>query len=82
VDIQEIELASPTDDDQLLALNDALDKLAGQHKTEAELVKLRYFVGMTIDEAAEVLGISVRTAKYHWTHARAWLYREIQAAAN
>src|SRR5207253_1627116 len=69
VDIQEIELASSTDDDQLLALNDALDKLAGQHKTEAELVKLRYFVGMTIDEAAEVLGISPRTAKYYWTHA-------------
>ena len=82
VDIQEADLASPSDDDQLLAVNDALDKLAQEHKVEAELVKLRYFVGMTNEEAAEVLGISVRTAKYYWTHARAWLYREIQAAGS
>jgi RNA polymerase sigma factor (TIGR02999 family) len=81
VDLQETDLASPSDDDQLLAVNDALDKLAAQHKTEAELVKLRYFVGMTNEEAAEVLGISVRTAKYYWTHARAWLYREIRPSA-
>lgn len=78
VDIQEVDLASPTDDDQLLAINEALDKLAVEHKDEAELVKLRYFVGMTNDEAAEVLGISPRTAKHYWTHARAWLYREIR----
>ena len=81
VDLQEVDLASPTDDDQLLAVNEALDKLAVRHKVQAELVKLRYFVGMTNEEAAEVLGISVRTAKYYWTHARAWLYREIQSAA-
>lgn len=79
VDIQEVDLASPTGDNQLLAVNDALDKLAAQHKVEAELVKLRYFVGMTNDEAAEVLGISPRTAKYYRTHARAWLYREIES---
>lgn len=77
VDVQEIELASPDEDDQLLAMNEALDKLSIEHKAEAELVKLRYFVGMTIEEAAEALGISPRTAKYYWTHARAWLYREI-----
>src|SRR6266446_1069899 len=77
VDIQEMDLASPTDNDQLLAVNDALDKLAIEHKVEAELVKLRYFVGMTNEEAADVLGISLRTAKYYWTHARAWLYREM-----
>jgi RNA polymerase sigma factor (TIGR02999 family) len=81
VDLQEADLATPSDDDQLLAVNDALDKLAAQHKEEAELVKLRYFVGMTNEEAAEVLGVSVRTAKYYWTHARAWLYREIHAAS-
>ena len=80
VDIGEVNVASPTEDDQLLAVNDALDKLAVEHKVEAELVKLRYFVGMTNDEAAEVLGISPRTAKYYWTHARAWLYREIESA--
>jgi RNA polymerase sigma factor (TIGR02999 family) len=79
VDIQEMDLASPSTDDQLLAVSDALDKLAAQHKVEAELVKLRYFVGLTNDEAAEVLGISPRTAKYYWTHARAWLFREIRA---
>src|SRR5262245_24528274 len=77
VDIQEAELTAPADDDQLLALSEALDKLAVQHKPEAELVKLRYFVGLTNEEAAEVLGISPRTAKYYWTHARAWLFREI-----
>jgi RNA polymerase sigma factor (sigma-70 family) len=79
VDLQEVDVAAPSDDDQLLAVNDALDKLAAQHKEEAELVKLRYFVGMTNEEAAEVLGISARTAKYYWTHARAWLFRELGA---
>jgi len=78
VEIHELDLVSTADDDQLLALNEALDKLAVEHKTEAELVKLRYFVGMTNDEAAEALGISLRTAKYYWTHARAWLFREIE----
>ena len=79
VGIEDVDPASPADDDQLLAVSDALDKLAIQHKAEAELVKLRYFVGMTNDEAAEALGISPRTAKYYWTHARAWLFRELQA---
>ena len=79
VEIQEEDLASATDDDQLLAVSEALDKLAAEHKAEAELVKLRYFVGLTNDEAAEALGIAPRTAKYYWTHARAWLFRELQA---
>jgi RNA polymerase sigma factor (TIGR02999 family) len=78
VDLQEVDLASPAEEDQLLAVNEALDKLAVQHKVEAELVKLRYFVGLTNEEAADVLGISPRTAKYYWTHARAWLFREIR----
>jgi RNA polymerase sigma factor (TIGR02999 family) len=80
VDLQEVDLASPADDDQLVAVSEALDKLAVQHKAEAELVKLRYFIGLTNDEAAEALGIATRTAKYYWTHARAWLYREIGRA--
>jgi RNA polymerase sigma factor (TIGR02999 family) len=79
VDIHETDIASSTNDDQLLAINEALDKLAVEHKTEAELVKLRYFVGLTNDEAAEALNISPRTAKYYWTHARAWLFREINS---
>jgi RNA polymerase sigma factor (TIGR02999 family) len=82
VDVLEMDLASPDNDDQLLAVSEALDKLAAEHKVEAELVKLRYFVGMTNDEAAEVLGIAPRTAKYYWTHARAWLYREIGGDRN
>jgi|SRR5688572_2351329 len=80
IPIEDVELATPANDDQLIAVSEALDKLGVQHKAEAELVKLRYFVGMTNEEAAEVLGISPRTAKYYWTHARAWLYREIRAA--
>ncbi|HXJ56052.1 MAG TPA: ECF-type sigma factor [Candidatus Dormibacteraeota bacterium] len=77
VDIQQIELASPDSDDQLLAVNEALDKLAAQDPIEAELVKLRYFAGLTVDEAAELLDISPRTARNYWAHARTWLYHEI-----
>jgi len=72
------ELAPANDDDQLLAVNEALDKLTVQNKREAELVKLRYFVGMTLGEAAEVLGISARTADNYWAHARAWLFSELK----
>jgi RNA polymerase sigma factor (TIGR02999 family) len=78
VDIEDVDLNSPVASDQLLAINDALDALALENKAEAELVKLRYFVGMTNEEAAEVLGITARSAKYYWTHARAWLFREIK----
>ena len=56
---------------------EALEKFAALDKQKAELVKLRYFVGMTIEEAAEVLGISAATAKRYWAYARAWLFREI-----
>ena len=79
VDVEGVELAAPDEEDQLLAVNDALEKLMQQDKLEGELVKLRYFVGLTNDEAAEVLGISPRTAKHYWTHARAWLFREIKS---
>ena len=75
--MDQIDLPFVADDDQLLAVNEALDKLATVQPLEAELVKLRYFVGLTHDETAEALGISVRTAKYYWAHARAWLFREI-----
>jgi len=82
VDLPELELVSPAEDDQLLAINEALDKLAVEHPEEAKLVKLRYFVGLTIEEAAEALDIAPRTAKYYWTHARAWLFREIELKKN
>ncbi len=77
VDIEQIDLASPAADDQLLAVNEALNKLAAQDPIEAELVKMRYFVGLTVEEAAELLNISPRTARNYWAHARTWLYHEI-----
>jgi RNA polymerase sigma factor (TIGR02999 family) len=83
VEIEEADLAIPDQDtDQLLAVNEALDKLASTDRVEAELVKLRYFVGLTLDEAATILGISPRTAKNYWTHARAWLSRQIKSGRN
>jgi RNA polymerase sigma factor (TIGR02999 family) len=82
LDVDDLEIASPAPDDQLLALNDALDRFAALEPQQAELVKLRYFVGLKIDEAAEVLGISKATAKRWWAYARAWLFNEIQAASD
>src|SRR5262249_39311384 len=79
VDIGSIEIATAVKEDDLLAVNDALEKLALRDPQKAQLVKLRYFVGLTIEEASEIMDISRATAKRHWTYARAWLYREIQA---
>ena len=79
VDIEVIDIAGPGNDDELLAVNEALDKLAAIHAAQAEVVKLRCFVGMTNAEAAQALGLTERTAKYYWAHARAWLIREISA---
>ncbi len=78
VELDDIKLAVENDD-VLLAVNDALEKLAVSDKQKAELVKLRYFVGMTIEEAAQVLGISAPMAKRHWAYARAWLSEEIRS---
>ncbi len=78
VDLEGLDVAAPDDDDQLLAVNEALDKLTDQNEVEAEVVKLRYFVGMTNVEAAQALGLSERTVRNYWTHARAWLYRAIK----
>jgi RNA polymerase sigma factor (TIGR02999 family) len=80
VDLEGLELVAPCDDDELLAMNEALDKLCAIHAVQAEVVKLRYFVGMTNVEAAQALGLSERTVKNYWAHARAWLFREISAA--
>lgn len=82
VNLDDVDLASAPEDDQLLAVHEALDKLEAEDKVKAELVKLRYFVGMTIEEAAGVLGISEPTAKRYWRFARAWLYREIEQSEN
>jgi RNA polymerase sigma factor (sigma-70 family) len=61
-------------------MNDALDKLAALDSQKAQLVKLRFFVGLTLAEAAQILGFSEPTAKRYWAFARAWLYQEIEAA--
>ena len=79
VDLDEIEIPSPlADDDQLLAVNEALEKFAALDPRKAELVKLRYFVGMSFDEAATALGIAVPTAKQWWAYARSWLTVELR----
>ncbi len=76
IDVQEMEIAAPQPDDEMLAVNDALEKFAREEPLKAELVKLRYFAGLTIEETAQVLGLSPATAKRHWVFARAWLYAE------
>jgi len=82
LDADELDIPAPAPDDQLLAVNDALEKFAKVDSRKAELVKLRYFVGMTFDEAAEALGIAVPTAKEWWAYARAWLRVEIGATGS
>jgi RNA polymerase sigma factor (TIGR02999 family) len=79
VELDELDLAAPSADDQLLAVHEALDKLALEYPQQAEVVKLRYFAGMTNEEAAQVLGISVSTAKNYWVFSRAWLFQEIES---
>lgn len=79
VDIQDVEIACLASDDEVLEVHEWLERLAEHAPQKAELLKLRYFVGMSFEEAAEVLGISVATAKRHWAYARAWLYEEIHA---
>ena len=78
LDINQIEIATTAPDDELLAVSDALEKFALYNSQMAELVKLRYFVGLTAEDAAEVLGISVRTAERWWSYSRAWLYQEFE----
>jgi len=78
VDLDRFDPATPGADDHLLALNEALNKLALEHPVQAELVKLRYFAGMTNEQAADVMGISVSTVKNYWAFSRAWLLNEIE----
>ena len=72
------DMAAPHDDEELLALDEALQKLAKQDPLKAKLVELRYFAGLTGDQAAEVLDISSATADRHWAYARAWLQAEVR----
>lgn len=78
LDIQELELCAPAPDDQLLAIDEALGRFAALDPKKAELVKLRYFIGLTIEEAARALGVSEATAKRWWEYARAWLFADMR----
>src|SRR5262249_13950761 len=80
VPLDQIEIALPTPDDDLLALDEALTRLAAERPAVAELVKLRFFAGQTMDEAAQMLGISPATAYRQWSYAGAGLFRPVSEA--
>ena len=80
VDIDAVEIAAPVgNEEEVLAVHEALEQLAALHPQKAELVKLRYFVGLTFEEVAGLLGISPTAAKREWEYARGWLHRKITA---
>jgi RNA polymerase sigma factor (TIGR02999 family) len=79
-ELNESQIAAPLPSEQLLMLDEALETLAKDNPVKAELVKLRFFAGLSIDEAAKILDISRATAKRHWVYARAWLYGQISPA--
>jgi RNA polymerase sigma factor (TIGR02999 family) len=74
MDLEHVAVADKASDEQLLAIDDALETLARKNKPCAELVQLRFFTGMTLDEAAQAMGIARRTANRYWAFARAWLF--------
>jgi RNA polymerase sigma factor (TIGR02999 family) len=78
VELDTLDVAITSDEDHLLAVDEALDKLAAQDAPAAELIKLRFFAGLPNSEAAQLLGLPERTAKRTWAYARAWLYAELK----
>jgi RNA polymerase sigma factor (TIGR02999 family) len=82
VNVENVDLVAPLPDDELLALDEALTRLAQSDPRAAELVKLLFFVRLTQEQAAKELGISVATVERTWAFARAWLYRDIQKNRN
>jgi len=77
IDLDRVDIAITANEESLLAMNEALEKLAVQDPQSAQLVKLRFFVGLNYEEAAQTMSISERSAKRCWAFARAWLYREL-----
>ena len=75
-----MEIAAGADDEKILLVNEALEKLAMEDPIRAEVVKLHYFVGLTHAESAEILQISEKTVRRHWNYARVWLFQTIQSA--
>ncbi len=82
VDVDAVEVPLPVPDDELLALDEALDGLAVVDARAAEVVKLCFFVGLTQEQAAKELGVSISTAERLWSFARAWLFREMEKSRN
>jgi RNA polymerase sigma factor (TIGR02999 family) len=78
LDLDDAVIAAGTSDENILLINEALEKFALHDPACADLVKLRFFGGLTFSQAAEIMGISERTAQRFWAYARAWLYREIK----
>ena len=78
IDMTTLDVALTSNDEHLLAVNEALDKLAAHDASGAQLIKLRFFAGLSNVEAAKLLGIPERTAKRTWAYARAWLYEELK----
>ena len=82
VNVNEATITASVPDDELLAVDEALEKLAKEDPSAAQVVKLRYFAGLSVEEAAQGLGISRAQAYRHWTYAKAWLRCELQADEN
>src|SRR4051812_31408347 len=78
IDLDRVELALETDDEDLIALDESLEKLEREDSFAAQLVKLRFFAGLTLKQAAESLGVSERSAERQWAYARAWLFHELR----
>ena len=79
VSLEDVEIVAPADETELLHVHEVLDEFAVHYPRKAELVKLRYFAGFTLEEAAQVLGISAPTATRNWAFARVWLFRKIRS---
>lgn len=79
VNWEDLKVADVAADERLLALDEALEQFAREHPVQADLVKLRYFAGMTNEEVAEALGVSVSTAKNYWTFSRTWLLNALES---
>jgi len=80
IDLDKVEIAAEADDDTLLLVNEALEKLVQEDANAAEVARLRFFGGLTLEEAAQVLGVTKRTADRYWAFARVWLFDEMRQA--
>ena len=78
LDLNKIEIATYTHDDDLLALDEAIERLAGENQEFADLVKMRFFAGLSVEEAGTAMGLSARTARRHWAYSRAWLFKDLR----